>query len=50
MFIVCGSHICNTSKISHPHPPVWNLNTNVTMLGTAMPAPGEAGLNPDDKG
>jgi len=27
-----------------------NTDANVMMLGTAMPAPADAGLNPDNKG
>jgi hypothetical protein len=45
-----------TARIGHLHsnlhvPPLLkqNKNTNTEMLGTAMPTPAEAELNPDDK-
>jgi hypothetical protein len=42
-FMLCASHICDS--LDRP----LALHLNVITLGTAMPSPADAGLNPDDK-
>jgi hypothetical protein len=52
-FISCVPHICATAHISQPQVPQYpprKIDTNITMLGTAICTPAGAGLNPTVKG
>jgi len=49
-FSICKTHICDTAEIGYLR--VCHCKTqdaNITIIGTATPAPADAGLNPDNK-